>query len=82
MLNAINKRVRLSGLPALAEAVALREVLENVIDAGVDVCRSEAWAASWAEVGEATNMTRQSAQERWGSLGGARKPGGQPSSLR
>ena len=53
-----------------------------LVDAGVADCRSARWMASWAEVGKATNMSRQAAQERWASLGGERRAGGQPSSLR
>ena len=81
-MNAYSKRIRSSGLPALADAVALRDVLDLVIDAGVETCRSELWSASWSEIGAATNLTRTAAQMRWGALGGARKAGGQPSSLR
>jgi hypothetical protein len=48
----------------------------------VEVCRAEPFAASWAEIGDETSMTKQAAQQRWGSLGGARRPDGQPSGLR
>jgi hypothetical protein len=75
-------RIRAGGVEVLADAVALRDALDNVINAGVADCRSTRWVASWAEIGRATNMSRQAAQERWASLGGARHPGGQPSSLR
>lgn len=76
------RRIREGGTGILADAVALRDALDQVIDAGVDDCRGGTWSASWTEIGAATNMTKQAAQQRWGSLGGARKPGGQPSSLR
>jgi hypothetical protein len=76
------QRVAAGGLPVLADVVALRDVITMVIDAGVDACRGEQWKASWTEIGEATGMTAQGAQQRWGSLGGARRPGGQPSNLR
>jgi hypothetical protein len=82
MINAYTRRIELSGVAALADAVALRDALDLVIDTGVDICRSSLWSASWAEIGTATNMTRQSAQHRWGILGGARKVGGQPANLR
>jgi len=75
-------RIRAGGTEVLADAVALRDALNKVIDAGVADCRSARWRASWAEVGTATNMSRQAAQERWASLGGERRAGGQPSSLR
>ena len=41
----------------------------------------EGGAYSWADIGEALGMTRQSAQGRFGGEG-ARQPGGQPAHLR
>jgi hypothetical protein len=81
-LVAYNDRIRNGGLPVLADVVALRATLDMIIDAGIADVRSNRWSASWAEIGEATGMARQSAQKRWGSLGGARRVGGQPSHLR
>jgi hypothetical protein len=77
-----DRRIRHGGVDVLADAVMLRDTLEMVIDAGVESCRSDLWSASWCEIGEATRMTRQGAQDRWGAVGGARKPGGQPAGLR
>lgn len=82
LLKVYRRRIEESGLPALADVVALRDILDTVIDTGVGTCRSERFEASWSEIGEATGLTRSAAHERWGSLGGARKPGGQPSRLR
>ena len=82
MLNAYTRRIENTGTNALADAVALRDALDLVIDAGVEMCRSDAWSASWAEIGAATNLTRQGAERRWAGVGGVRRPGGQPSSLR
>jgi hypothetical protein len=79
---AYGERIRKGGPEILADVVALRDTLNEIIDAGVDVCRSELWSASWAEIGTATRTSRQRAQQIWGSLGGARQPGGQPSHLR
>jgi hypothetical protein len=76
------ERARTSGVNILDDLVALRDALNLVIDETVDICRSETWSASWAEIAERTHLTRQAAQQRWGQLGGARKPGGQPSNLR
>jgi hypothetical protein len=82
LVNAYGARIAGSGPETLADAVAVREALDLVIDAGVETCRAEPWEASWAEIGAATGLSRSAAQERWGRLGGTRKPGGQPSRLR
>jgi hypothetical protein len=81
-LNAYGPRIARDGLQALADLVALIDTAHRVLDVGVATCRAEPWSASWAQIGDAVGMTRQSAQERWGSLGGARRPGGQPARLR
>jgi hypothetical protein len=82
MVSAYSRRIATSGLSVLADVVALRDAIDLVIDAGVELCRSDVWSASWAEIAEATGLPRSTAQERWSSLGGARRVGGQPSSLR
>ena len=81
-LNAYPKWASEYGVAALAHVWKVHQISGRVVDAVVDICRAEPWAASWADIGRATNMTRQSAQERWSRLGGARRPGGQPSNLR
>jgi hypothetical protein len=77
-----HNRVQVGGLPVLADMFALAELLGTAVNAAVAECRSECWKASWAEIGAASGMTRQGAERRWGSLGGVRRPGGQPASLR
>ncbi len=74
-LNKYPEWARRSGLPVLADMVALREVLDSVIDQAVDFCRSETWKASWAEIGDATGLSRQAAQQRWGAVGGGPQAG-------
>jgi hypothetical protein len=65
----------------LSEHVMPLEVLEAVRAARADVAaagaaldaavvRARAVGTSWAKIGDATGMTRQSAQERWGSVSG------------
>jgi hypothetical protein len=82
LANAYARRIEISGVVALADAVAVRDALDSVIDAGVEVCRSETWSASWAEIAAATLLSRSAAAERWGRFESARKVGGQPSNLR
>jgi hypothetical protein len=82
MVNAYATRIEVSGVGALADAVAVREALDAVIDAGVEACRSESWSASWAEVASATGLSRSAAAERWARFDAARKVGGQPANLR
>ena len=77
-----SKRIREGGPEALADAVALRDTIDAVINAGIEDCRSEMWSASWAEIAAATNVSRQAAQQKWSGLGGVRRRGGQPSWLR
>jgi hypothetical protein len=69
-----DRRIRHGGADVLADAVMLRDTLEMVIEAGVESCRSELWSAPWSEIGQATRMTRQAAQEHWAGAGGARRP--------
>ncbi len=49
----------------LAKLVALRDELEEAIR--VAVVGQRRWGRSWAYVGAALGITRQSAQERYGS---------------
>jgi hypothetical protein len=64
------------GPDALGYAWLLHQAQHRVIDKMVGICLRE-WSSSWAEIGERTNMTKQAAQQRWGQLGAARRPGGQ-----
>jgi hypothetical protein len=82
LVNAYAKRIENTGVAALADAVAVRDALDLVIDAGVELCRSSRWCASWPEIAAATGLSRSAAAERWGRFEAARKGGGQPSNLR
>ena len=68
MVNSYANRIVAAGVTALADAVAVRHALDLVIDAGVEVCRSGAWSASWADVAAATGLSLSAAAERWGPL--------------
>jgi hypothetical protein len=81
-VNGYLARIEEGGVDPLADAVAIRAALDAVIDAGVEICRGEAWSASWAEIAEATGLSRSAAAERWARFEGARRPGGQPANLR
>lgn len=70
------------GPVALGDVWRLRSILDNVIDQIVDKCLADPWSASWTEIGDQTGMSKQAAQKRWGYLGSARRPGGQPGNLR
>jgi hypothetical protein len=82
LLNNYSARIDRAGVEALADAAALRDLLDRVIDAGVERCLAEPWSASWAQIGDATGLTRQGAMRRWGRFEQTRRPGGQPSNLR
>ncbi|MGD7708131.1 hypothetical protein [Microlunatus sp. Y2014] len=59
------------GLDALSEVEAATSAVESArqrLDTAVLMARSS--GASWAAVGRATGMTRQSARERWGHTAG------------
>ena len=83
LMRAYTRRVDASGdLDALAEfARLLEEGNRHLVDM-VAVLRHEPWCYSWAEIGRALGIFRQSAQERFAKAGGARRPGGQPGHLR
>jgi len=82
LLNNYSERIDRSGTAALADAAALRDLLDLVIDAGVERCLAEPWSASWTQIGDATGLTRQGAMRRWEGFEQSRKPGGQPANLR
>jgi hypothetical protein len=69
-------------LAALAELAALRDELEAHLVDAVAVLRHSTRPASWTEIGMALGTTPQAAQQRYGKVGGARRPGGQPAHLR
>ncbi len=60
---AAGKRVADADEFELAELVALRDVLEDAIRVGIYGQRAR--GRSWAHIGDALGITRQSAQERY-----------------
>jgi hypothetical protein len=82
ILRALSRRVGNADLDALSEMAALQDELDgHVIDA-VARLRHDVYPASWADIGRAFGISRQAAQERFGKVGGTRRPGGQPGHLR
>jgi hypothetical protein len=86
MIRAIPRRVH-NGTADVNALTALAEIQMEVniqMAETVAVLRSpEGGSHSWAEIGAALGITRQSAQQRFGSADtAARKVGGQPASLR
>jgi hypothetical protein len=69
-------------LVALVELAALRDEIDAYLVDAVAQLRHSTRPASWAEIGLAFGISRQTAQERYGKVGGARRPGGQPGHLR
>ncbi len=65
MLRAAGKRVADADEEELRQLVAMREELDIAITAAVQ--GQNARGVSWAKIGEATGMARQSAHARWGS---------------
>ena len=57
------------------------ELHGNIVDA-VARLRSEPHCYSWSMIGKALGVSPQAAQQRFGKVGGARRPGGQPGHLR
>jgi hypothetical protein len=69
-------------LVALAELAALRQELDGYVVDAVAQLRHSTRPAPWAEIGLTLGTTPQAAQQRYGKVGGARRPGGQPGHLR
>ncbi len=64
MLRAAGRRVAIADEPELAELVQLRGELEQaIVDA---IAGQRDGGRSWADIGGALGITRQSAQERYG----------------
>jgi hypothetical protein len=83
LMRAYARRVGAEGdLGDLGEFAELLEVAEGHLIDMVAELRHEPWSYSWAEIGGALGITRQSAQERFAKVGGHRRPGGQPGRLR
>lgn len=70
MLRGAGRRVGAADPEDLAALVQLRAELDDVIQAAVDALREDkgpqAPGYSWAQLGTALGMTRQSAQQRYG----------------
>lgn len=64
VIKAAGKRAGRADPEDLAELVALREDFALAVDMAVAGLRGSGY--SWAQIGAALGMTRQSAQERWG----------------
>jgi hypothetical protein len=64
IIRAHGKRVAQADEVDLTELVAMRETLEEAIQAAVDGMRAR--GESWAYIGRGTGTTRQEAQRRYG----------------
>lgn len=87
VLAALTRLVRAYARRDGVDVLAGLDELAALVDLGMHDCvarlRSyEGGEHSWAEIGSALGVTRQSAQERFAKAGGTRLPGGQPSRLR
>jgi hypothetical protein len=69
-------------IAALPELVALETELAAAIEDAVRQLRAEPFCYSWTQIGDVLGVSRQAALKRWGHVGGARVPGGQPAGLR
>ncbi len=81
-LRALARHVGDGALHDLAELARLdQEVHGHLLDA-VARLRAEPWCYSWSAIGQELGVSAQAAQQRFGKVGGARRPGGQPGHLR
>ena len=81
---ALGRRVGTDGdLAGLAALVELRNELDGaIIDAVAGLRHDECYPASWAEIAQALGVTRRAVIDRFGKVGGIRRPGGQPAGWR
>lgn len=82
MLRAYSRHVGDGALHQLPELADLEEELHGHLLDAVARLRAEPWCYSWAQIGRALGVSAQAAQQRFGKVGGARRPGGQPVHLR
>jgi hypothetical protein len=82
VLRAYARRVGGGDLDALGDLARLRDELDGHLADAVAVLRHEPWSYSWRQIADARGVTRQTAHEKYRKAGGARRPGGQPGSLR
>lgn len=82
-LTAVGKRAKHS-LETLATLHNLRDQIDVMTYEAVASLRADGTnvPASWAEIGKALDITKQSAQERFAKAGGHRLRGGQPARWR
>lgn len=66
----------------LAELLQLGQQLDEAMAVAVRGLRAAPHSHSWARIAAVLGISRQGAMQRWPDAGGARKPGGQPSSIR
>jgi hypothetical protein len=82
-LRALSRNVGDADLVALAEMVELRDELEgNITDAIVRLRHDPVAPVSWSQVGRALGLKRRRAWQKYGKVGGSRRPGGQAGHLR
>lgn len=65
MIRAYSRRVAAGDPEDLTVMLEVRAAFDEAIADAVAGLRSE-WDASWADIGRAAGITRQSARERWG----------------
>jgi hypothetical protein len=75
-------RVSAGDLEGLGDLARLREEIDGHLVDVVAALRHEPWSYSWQQIADALGCSKQAAQQRWRKAGGARRPGGQPGSLR
>jgi hypothetical protein len=83
LMRAYVRRVAAEGdLGAVGEFAQLLDEAGGHLTDMVAVLRHEPWSYSWTQIGTELGISRQTAQERFAKVGGARRPGGQPGRLR
>jgi len=67
MMRALARRAGQGELEALESLDMLQDVLQHQLGSAVISYREGPAQASWADIGKALGMSRQAAQQRWGS---------------
>jgi hypothetical protein len=70
ILRAYSRRVAIGDVESLAHLISLSADIDNAIQDAVNGLRASGY--SWAEIGARLGITRQAAQQRWGSSIAAR----------
>ena len=76
ILRAYSRRVAAGDVESLAHLISLSEDIDSAIQDAVNGLRASGY--SWTEIGARLGVTRQAAQQRWGSSIAARQCRGQP----